>query len=105
MAGTFTAKQPAPVDESLHDIPVADFGTLEINTLLPERQLNAQIGHQGAHNAPFQGSGGMTLRGDHVEQLVAIDFRAVTIHHEHPVTVAIKGDPEISLLLQNGLAQ
>src|SRR6185436_6589957 len=69
-----------------------DFGAAELDALLRQRVLQAEIAHHSADDRPDQLLPPLALASNDVEQLIAVDQPAEVIHHHEAIAVAVESN-------------
>ena len=106
MAGWLAAEIPLVLKQAFDDIAVADIGPVETDAQFPECQLESEIGHERSDHIPAQRLLAQARPGDDVENVIPVDEPAVCIDEQDTVAIAVEGDAEIGLLLEDtGLQQ
>ena len=67
--------------------------------------LEAEVAHQGADDLAAHRPVGKTVLGDHIQEPIAVDQLPFAIDHQHTVAVAVEGDAQIGVFLQDRSAQ
>src|SRR5690606_24057514 len=101
VARRFSSELPLPLLELGHDVAIADRGPREGDIQRLQPQLQTQIAHHGADNAPELHLASTPVAGDHIENFVPVDNVALVIDQNHTVAVAIECDAQISLFRQH----
>ena len=104
MTRGFTAQQPAALCQLFHDITVTDLGTHERNLFALKCLLQAKVRHQCTNHTTLEFTLRTEVRGDDVEQLIAIHFNTGMINHNDAVTVTIQRDTQIGSFSYNPLS-
>jgi len=91
--------------ELFEHITITHFGAHKTNAFGFQRIFHAQIGHQRAGDTAAERANDLTMRGQHIEQHVAVDDRAVAVDHDQTVAVAIERNPVIRAVSEHLVAQ
>jgi hypothetical protein len=106
VAGLFSAEGGANTEHFLEDIFVADRGTLEMDALFAEGDLEAEIGHDGGDDAiAGEAALGAEAEGGEIEHGIAVDEAAGGGLEDGAVGIAVEGDAEVGIVIENGLAE
>ncbi len=69
-------------------------------------EAEAEVGHDRHHNGVAAEASPLgQVEGEQREEDVAVDDRAVLVHRDDPVGVAVEGEPEVGLVRDDGLGQ
>ena len=81
----------APVAlERLEHVAVADVGGQHADPVLAHQRVEAEVGHHRHGDAVD-----LEVEREDRDDLVAVDRLAALVDREHPVAVAVEGDPEV----------
>jgi len=105
MAGSLAAQFPTLLVQHAQHITVTHRRAQERNTQGAAGMLQAKIGHERADDTAPQSTRPLPVRGNNVEQVVAIHDFTLPVHHDQPVTVAVQRNPEIGFVRQHGLLE
>ncbi|MPN39441.1 hypothetical protein SDC9_186969 [bioreactor metagenome] len=101
MTRVFGTDTPAFFLHFFQHIAVANFRPSKRNTQLFQRQLEAHVAHQRTYRTTTQLSLTQGFTGDDIHDLIAIDFIAFMVNHDHAVTVAIQRDTQIGFFREH----
>ena len=76
-------------------LPVANPGPAELHTELPERELEAEIAHDGAHDRATERLPPQAVGGEDIEESVAVDDSSALVDHDDAVAVAVERDADV----------
>ena len=103
MAGLLAPEDVAAVAHRLEDVAVADRGLDDLDPLAVQPQAEAEVRHDRRDDRVVREPAVLAQgEGQHGQDLVAVDDRAVGRHGEAPVGVAVEGDAEVGALLDHG---
>ena len=96
VARLLAAEHVVAAQHLLHDVAVADVRDDDVDALALHGLMEAQVGHHRRDDrVTAQASLRLQVAGDDGDDEVAVHQAAVTIDGEHPVAVAVEGQPEI----------
>ena len=106
MTGLLAAQRVLALEHPLEDVAVAHRGLLDADALLLHRQAQAQVRHDG-HDQGVVRQRPLLLHAQRQDahDLVAVDLAAQRVNRQAAVRVAIEGDAQIRLVLDDGLAE
>jgi hypothetical protein len=97
-----TPGHPAMIIQALQNIAVAHFCADKRHLRFFQRNFQRHVAHHRAHNTRRLVAG---LRRQNIQDMVTRHLLTVFIHHNHAVSIAIKGNAYICLVLQYGFLQ
>lgn len=105
MPGVLATHQPVTLLQGRDNVTVAHIGAYELDTQVSQCQLKAKVAHQRTDNATLQFATLVQVTGNDKQQLIAIDHGTGVIDHQHAIAVAIEGDTDVRMLLDDGSLQ
>ena len=98
--GLFASKVRANLKHSLQNIPVANLGLLDIDSLFLAHKEETKVAHHCRDNRiVLQRALRLHMVSNNCHNLIAVHLFSVFIHGKHPVGVTVKGNPYICLLI------
>src|SRR5689334_10209995 len=101
MPRVLAAAFPPALEKAFEHVAVADLRAHEVDSHLREAALEREVGHQRADHAALQPRFGLAVLHHRVEELVAVEERAVVIGHREAVAVAVEGDAEVRAVIDH----
>ena len=98
--GLLAAEEQPLAPKRLEDVPVADVGDDDANAPLLHQPVEAEVRHRRDRDALDP-----EVEREDREGLIAVDRRSPLVDGEHPVAVAVEGDPEVDWPLADELGQ
>ena len=73
-------------------VAIADLGAPELDALLAQRHLEAEVAHHRPDHGSLEQPGALARGRDDVDELIAVDDAAQAVDHDEPIAIAIERD-------------
>ena len=101
VSGIFATNAPVIFAQHFEHIAVTHLCPLKGNTAFGERCFQAVIGHLGADHATTELAQTFAMRGDDVDQLVAVIESTTGVGHDQSISVAVECNADVGFVLDH----
>ena len=90
MTGRFAPDHSTALLQHGEHVAIADLRASELDSKIPQRDLETEVAHDGADNRTAQHALAVAIPREDVQQLIAVDQVAALVDHHDAVAVAIE---------------